>query len=74
MTTQEQEHMRKLQIMRIRTIGPSSRVPEEFQDSWGGQYGCPCKDRMKVIVGYVERMPHEEEDFYKEILRTFMAV
>lgn len=58
------------QVERIR---PTERVPEKFQDLWGGEFGCPCFNLTGELVGFVEFLPRDEVEF-DQALETFKAV
>ena len=53
------------------TFCQHERVPVEFQEEWGGEFGCPVKNKKGHIVGYAEFMPSCDEEL-TDALETVM--
>lgn len=51
-------------------IGPWERVPVDFQEKWGGQWGCPCRDKKGKRIGYVAWFPCDES--FQDTFSSFM--
>jgi len=48
---------------RVYAISPAVLIPEEYIEMWGGEYGCPVKDKSGAVIGYAEFMPSCEGQF-----------
>ena len=55
------------------TIKKAVEVPENFKESWGGEFGCPvlCDG---ILIGFVDEMPQNNEiemDIINETFRPY---